>query len=122
MAVVLVAEDELSVREGVVEALADAGHTIVEAANGEEAAALLRQHPEIELLFTDVHMPGAINGVALAKIAQRMRPDLRVLYATSHVLELLRDRGPIEPDQIVRKPYLPGQVVAIAEWLLRRSI
>ena len=122
MAVVLVAEDEFGMREGVVEALAAAGHTTVEAANGEEAVALLRQHPEIELLFADVHMPGAIDGVALAKIAQRMRPDLRVLYATSHVLELLRDRGPIDPGQIVRKPYLPGQVVAAAEWLLRQPI
>lgn len=122
MAVVLVAEDEPSVREGVVEALADAGHTIMEAASGEEAMALFRRHPEIELLFTDVHIPGAINGVALAKIAQRMRPDLKVLYATSRVMELLRDRGPIDPDQIVRKPYLPEQVVAAAEWLLRRPI
>jgi len=120
MAVVLVAEDERSVREGVVAALADAGHTALEAGSGEEAVPILRQHPEIELLFTDVHMPGAVDGIALAKIARRMRHDLKILYATTHVQELLRDRGPIDPNQVVRKPYLPEQVVAAAEWALRR--
>lgn len=121
MAVVLVAEGERSLRESVLEALADAGHTGLEAANGEEAIPILRQHPEIELLFTDVHMPGTVDGIALAKIARRMRRDLKVLYATSHVQELLRDNGLIDPDQVVRKPYLPDQVVAAAEWALRRS-
>jgi CheY-like chemotaxis protein len=120
MAVVLVAEDERTVRERVLEALADAGHTALEARSGEEALPLLHEHPEIELLFTDVHMPGAVDGIELAKIARRMRRDLKVLYATSHVQELLRDRGPIDPNQVVQKPYLPGQVVAAIEWALRR--
>jgi CheY-like chemotaxis protein len=121
MAVVLVAEDERSVRESVLEALADAGHTALDAADGEKAISILREHPEIELLFTDIHMPGAVDGIELAKIARRMRRDLKVLYATSHVQELLRDRGPIDPDQVVRKPYLPGQVVAAVAWALRRA-
>lgn len=120
MAVVLVAEDERTVRERVLEALADAGHTALEARSGEEAIPLLHEHPEIELLFTDVHMPGAVDGIELAKIARRMRRDLKVLYATSHVQELLRDRSPIDPNQVVQKPYLPGQVVAAIEWALRR--
>ena len=120
MAVVLVAEDERTVRERVLEALADAGHTALEARSGEEALPLLHEHPEIELLFTDVHMPGAVDGIELAKIARRMRRDLKVLYATSHVQELLRDRSPIDPNQVVQKPYLPGQVVAAIEWALRR--
>jgi CheY-like chemotaxis protein len=120
MAVVLVAEDERTVRERVLEALADAGHTALEARSGEEALPLLHEHPEIELFFTDVHMPGAVDGIELAKIARRMRRDLKVLYATSHMQELLRDRGPIDPNQVVQKPYLPGQVVAAIEWALRR--
>jgi len=82
---------ERNLREGVVEALADAGHTALEAESGEQAVPILRQHPEIELLFTDVHMPGTIDGIELAKITQRMRRDLKVLYATGHVQELLRD-------------------------------
>jgi CheY-like chemotaxis protein len=109
MAVVLVAEDERAVREGVLEALADSGHTALEAGSGEEALPLLHEHPEIELLFADVHMPGAVDGIELAKIARRMRRDLRILYATSHVQELLRDRGPIDVNQSCRSPISRGR-------------
>lgn len=121
MAVILVAEDERALRENVCEALADAGHTALEAGSGEAALPILREHPEIELLFTDVHMPGAVDGIELAKIARRMRRDVRILYATNHLQQLLRDGGPIDPGQVVRKPYVPEQVLAAVEWALRRG-
>ncbi|HYD99178.1 MAG TPA: PAS domain S-box protein, partial [Alphaproteobacteria bacterium] len=75
---VLIAEDNGNVREFAAEVLRDLGYAIVEAHNGEEAMAILRQRDDIDLLFTDVVMPGALNGIELAKEARAHRPALKV--------------------------------------------
>jgi CheY-like chemotaxis protein len=68
---VLVVEDEILVRMAVSESLRDAGYRVLEAATGEEAVSLLASFPDIAVLFTDIQMPGALNGAALTRLARR---------------------------------------------------
>ena len=66
---ILVVEDEPLLRMTAVDLLEDEGFTVVEAGSGDEGLALLRTIPDIRVLFTDVHMPGSLDGLALARIA-----------------------------------------------------
>lgn len=80
---VLVVEDEPAVRLLVVEVLRDLGYRARQAANAEEAIAILQSRERIDLLISDVGLPG-LNGRQLAEIARRDRPDLRVLFLTGY--------------------------------------
>jgi len=80
---ILVVEDEIMLLMVVGETLRDAGHIVWEAENSERALAILNDRPEIELMITDVKMPG-INGYQLADLALAMRPALKVLVMTGY--------------------------------------
>lgn len=75
--VVLVVDDEAVLRLDATEALRHAGHQTYEACETDEALALIAQHPEISVLFTDINMPGQRDGLALAGEVRRQRPDVR---------------------------------------------
>jgi CheY-like chemotaxis protein len=66
--VILIVEDEALVRLSAVGMLEDAGFRMIEAVNGDEALELLEADSDVQLLFTDINMPGAINGLALVKV------------------------------------------------------
>ena len=104
---VLVVEDMPQARAtavGIMEAL---GCTVFDAYNGHQALKLLQAHPEIEVLFADVRMPG-MSGTELAETAQRLRPDLRIVLTSGYV-------GPKDvPADITFVPK-PWRVSAIAE-------
>jgi CheY-like chemotaxis protein len=99
---VLLVEDELLVRELAYEDMTEAGFDVTAASDGDEALALLREGRWFDLLFTDIRMPGATDGWALAREAKQLLPDLRVVYATG-----LGDAGDHlgEGERYVRKPY-----------------
>src|SRR3954471_13612429 len=81
---VLVVEDMPQTRAtavGIMEAL---GGTVFDAYNGHQALKLLQAHPEIEVLFADVRMPG-MSGIELAEAAQHLRPDLRIVLTSGYV-------------------------------------
>src|SRR3954451_2018967 len=81
---VLVVEDMPQTRAtavGIMEAL---GGTVFDAYNGHQALKLLQAHPEIEVLFADIRMPG-MSGIELAEVAQRSRPDLRIVLTSGSV-------------------------------------
>jgi CheY-like chemotaxis protein len=109
---ILVVEDDREVRELALAVLEEAGYRVLEAASGDDAYRLLLAHPDlrVDLLFTDVVMPGRLDGIDLANAARRLRPGLPVLYATGFA-NLVRDnreqdlRGPV-----LRKPYRPGEL------------
>lgn len=89
-ATILLTEDEAPVRELVREFLEHEGHRVLVAANGDEALALWQQHrASIDLLFTDVVMPGTLDGRELAARLRRDAPELRVIYATGYGRHLL---------------------------------
>jgi CheY-like chemotaxis protein len=82
---VLVVDDEALVRMCAVEILRDAGHMVFEAADAEEALAVLDTSPSISVLFTDINMPGDMDGLSLARRVQQRRPDVRVILTSGRL-------------------------------------
>ena len=81
---ILVVEDDPLVRFVAVEILADAGFETIEARDASQALEVLKRNDRIDVLFTDVRMPGRMNGFELALIAQRKWPDLRVILTSAY--------------------------------------
>jgi len=105
---VLVAEDEESVRQGTVKMLEELGYTVLEAEGAEEALELIDRHPDVALLFTDVVMPG-MNGRQLADEAWKRRPDLRVLFSTGYTRNAIVHHGTLDPGvNLIAKPFTLG--------------
>src|SRR5260370_40734471 len=83
---VLIVEDDELVRELGVEFLSDAGFQVLEATNGEEALSLLESNPNIGVLFTDINMPGPLDGITLASVAAVQWPHLAIIIGSGNVL------------------------------------
>ena len=108
---VLVVEDEALIRLSVVDALADAGLSVLEAENATEALALLRTHAtDIRALFTDIHMPGPMNGLDLVHLARRHWPWIAVLVASGQARLGPDDLPP--GARFLPKPYNEERVIA----------
>lgn len=114
----LIVEDEYLIRVILVEALADDGFVVVEATDVGEAIAVLEKTP-IDLLLTDVQLPGERNGLALARWARQQRPDLPVIYMTGRP-DSVQDLDPSGREALVAKPYLPSEICAAARRLTGR--
>lgn len=106
--VILVVDDDPLVRVHSQFALEDAGYEVVEAGNAADALARLDERPDIAALFTDIRMPGALDGVGLAKAVHARRPDISILVTSG------ADDGSelALPDaaHFVRKPYTGVQL------------
>jgi CheY-like chemotaxis protein len=108
--IVVVVEDEALIRIFICEALADAGFDVVEAQHADEALALLRlRAKEIHALFTDIHMPGSMDGMALAHLAQKSWPWVALLI-TSGQARPKPDDMPVA-SRFVSKPYHSEHVI-----------
>jgi signal transduction histidine kinase/CheY-like chemotaxis protein len=121
---ILVVEDDAEVRAHTTDLLHDMGHQVLQAPHAAPALALLDQHPEIELLFTDVGLPGEMNGRKLADEATRRRPGLKVLYTTGYAKNAIVHAGRLDPGlALVTKPFtratLEAKIAEIAEALDR---
>lgn len=81
---VLVVEDETLVRMHGMNVLADAGFEVLEACNADEALAILGLHDEVRLLFSDVDMPGSMDGLELARQVHERWPNIRLLLTSGH--------------------------------------
>ena len=102
----LVVEDEDDVRAHTTGILRELGYTVVEAPNGKAALAALAEHPEIVLLFTDVGLPGGMNGRQLAEAARSQRGDLEVLFTTGYARNAIVHDGRLDPGvQLLTKPF-----------------
>jgi len=100
---ILIVEDEPLVRESVVDFLTCRGLEIVEAANAEEALVALAAHPEIRILFTDVNMPGRLDGCDLAREVHALRPDVGVVLTSGQ--RIAEDCQIPEGGVFIPKPY-----------------
>ena len=120
---VLVVEDNDDVRELAESVLGMAGYAVLAAASGEQALALLRQGARVDLLFTDVIMPGGMNGLQLVDEAHKLRPRLPVLVTTGYMDEL---PGPGQAQgqrlNVLAKPYKQGDLLARVEAALAREM
>jgi CheY-like chemotaxis protein len=101
--IVLVAEDEALVRELSVGELQDAGYTVIEAANAGQALAILETGVPVDVLFTDVNMPGEIDGMGLARVVHRRWPRIG-LIVTSGKTDIPETELP-DDGHFIRKPY-----------------
>lgn len=111
---ILVVEDEDLVREVIVGELEEAGYVVIEAATAEAALSVLQSRP-VGVLFTDIRLPGALDGWRLAEEARALYPDLPVIYATGFSAEAPRI---VRRGVFLRKPYLPSKVIEVLETLL----
>jgi PAS domain S-box-containing protein len=103
---ILVVEDDRLVRDYVLTQLHSLGYATLDAANGAEALALVEAGREFDLLFTDVIMPGAINGRQLANELQKSKPGLRVLFTSGYTENAIIHHGRLDSGiLLLAKPY-----------------
>jgi PAS domain S-box-containing protein len=103
---ILVVDDNRGVLEEAVEMLTDLGYGVLSASNGAEALAMLDRNPDVDLLFTDVVMPGEVAGRALGERAMQLRPGIKVLFASGYFEGALVTKGQLETDvHFLAKPY-----------------
>jgi PAS domain S-box-containing protein len=108
---VLVVEDDALVRRYVITQVASLGYATLEAGNAAEALQLIDASPTIDLLFTDVIMPGPMNGRQLANEAQRRRPALKILYTSGYTENAIVHHGRLDPGVLLlAKPYRKAEL------------
>jgi PAS domain S-box-containing protein len=108
---VLVVEDDALVRRYVTTQVASLGYATLEAGNAAEALQLIDANPTLDLLFTDVIMPGPMNGRQLANEAQRRRPALKVLYTSGYTENAIVHHGRLDPGVLLlAKPYRKAEL------------
>jgi CheY-like chemotaxis protein len=119
---ILVVEDQEGVRIVATGFLTDFGYEVVEAADGIAALDILNQQDDIDLMFTDVVMPGGLNGFDLAQAAQQIRPDLRIVHTSGYPKgAMVHMEEPRLKDNIIMKPYRREELKRVIEETLQRS-
>jgi two-component system, response regulator PdtaR len=112
---VLVAEDDVILRVVVTEQLRDEGYNVLEASNAEEVLLVLRTGARVDLLFTDVTMPGTLDGIGLARVVRAEFPAVKVVIASGNALP----QGVGEAvDGFFAKPYHVPQLLGHIKALL----
>ena len=107
---VLVVEDETFTRMDVVEMLRAAGFDILEAINADEAIQMLERDPAIRLIFTDIDMPGSMNGLKLAAVIRERWPPVKIIATSGHFKV---QAGDLPADaRFFPKPYQPAQIIS----------
>jgi CheY-like chemotaxis protein len=112
--IILVVEDEVLVRMVVADELRNAGYTVIEASNAHEAVDLLRNSADVRLIFSDVRMPGTMDGVGLARIVRSEFPMIKIVLTSAN----LTCRDWAEHDGFFPKPYDATEIVNRIETLL----
>ena len=103
---ILVVEDQAAVRRIGKALLKSLGYQIFEADDGAAALALIRSNDDIDLLFTDVVMPGGISGTELAVQARQLRPDMKVLFTSGFNDTIILNTDALKStDLMINKPY-----------------
>ena len=104
--VILVVEDDADVRSTAVELLNNLGYKVIEASNADGALAIIQCGISIDLLFTDVVMPGKLRSPELARLAKDIIPDLAVLFTSGYTQNAIVHAGKLDDDiELISKPY-----------------
>ena len=112
---VLVVDDEPLILEMISEELTGQGFSVLEADTGEAALSIIESGRMVDVLFTDIRLPGDLDGWRLAATAREARPELPVIYASGYVVE---QGAAVSGSIFLKKPYLPS---AIAETIRTMS-
>ena len=103
---ILLVEDDDDVSRFVIDALSDIGYRVEHAATAAKALEILKSVPQIALLFTDVVLPGGMNGRELANEVKKLRPELPVLFATGYTRNAIIHHGRLDTDvDLLTKPF-----------------
>jgi two-component system NtrC family sensor kinase len=109
---VLVVEDDPQVNTLAVETLEEHGYKVISAPDGASALLLLADAPPIDLLLTDVVLPGGMNGRQLSEEVMRQRPGIKVLYVTGYTRNAIIHHGRLDPDiELLTKPFTADALV-----------
>ncbi|TAV41645.1 response regulator [Rhizobium leguminosarum] len=113
---VIVVEDETLVRLDIVMSLENEGFVVLEASNSDEAIDILNTHPEIRLMFTDIDMPGSMDGLKLAAAVRDRWPPVKIIVASGH-RQLSDELLPVE-GRFFSKPYEHGRIIGAMREML----
>lgn len=102
-AVILIVEDELLIRMNAAEMIEEAGYDVIEAANADEAIAILEVRLDIRVVFTDIQMPGSMDGLKLAAAVRDRWPPIKIVATSGH--HAIRDGELPEGSAFLQKPY-----------------
>jgi PAS domain S-box-containing protein len=105
-ATILLVDDEAPLRSLLAEMLSEAGYTVIEAADGREGLNILQSQQHIDLLVSDVGLPGNMNGRQMADAGRALRPDLKVIFVTGYAEHAAIGNGALEPGMhVMTKPF-----------------
>jgi PAS domain S-box-containing protein len=119
---ILVVEDDEDVRAYSAGVLQELGYRVLTAADGEAALRLVESEPELKLIFTDVGLPGGLNGREVATAARRIRPSLKVLFTTGYARNAIVHQGRLDPGvELLGKPFSSPALAARIHQLLSQQ-
>lgn len=118
MRTILIVEDELLVRLALSDDLRDAGFLVIEAYNADEAVLILQSSLQLDVLITDIRMPGSMDGAALASYVRASWPQLKIVFISGNLADL-----PVgtPADALIEKPYVQAAVIERIQQLLSGS-
>src|SRR6202046_5037112 len=109
--VVLIVEDEFLLRLDAADMIGAAGFEVVEAGNADEAIEILEARPDITVVFTDIQMPGSMDGLKLARAVRGRWPPIKIVATSGHVHVSETDLP--EGGRFLPKPYSPREVTGV---------
>ena len=118
---ILIVDDQLELLAFTGAILAECGYTVSWAQNPAAALQLLESDRPIDILLTDIVMPGGMDGFELARRAKRTRPDLKVVYSTGH-WELSPEQIGQTYGPLLKKPYQNSRLTAVLEFLKDQEV
>ena len=119
---ILVVEDDESLRKIALQMLQNQGYHVAGAHTGQEALRILGESPPFDLLFTDLVLPGGMDGLAIAEEARRLRPEIKILYTTGYSDAPATRNGALVPGvTLAEKPYARAKLLQMIRNLLDRG-
>jgi CheY-like chemotaxis protein len=109
--VILIVEDEYLLRLDSAETIENAGFEVIQAANADQAIAILNARPDIHVVFTDIQMPGSMDGLKLARFVRNRWPPIKIVATSGRVVVVANDDLP-SGSVFLPKPYRGAEVVA----------
>jgi two-component system, response regulator PdtaR len=109
--VVLVVEDEFLERMSAAEMISESGFDVIEAANADGALAILETRLDVDVIFTDIRMPGSMDGLKLAKLVRRKWPPIKIIATSGD--DAIREADLPDGGVFLPKPYTSDRVTAV---------
>jgi len=119
---VLVVDDEADILEIAVSYLTEMGFRVLQATDGASAVAIAEREPEINLLITDIVMPGGMNGLELSEKIKQVKPAIKILYSSGYTSDALSEKRGIKIDApLLDKPYQRSEFIAMVQKVMGSS-